>query len=211
MLRIIAHETKRLTRVNSVFTDVTDVLWDVTSRHVTYLERNKGNSYENWKMFLYIRKFMEISLKRKKRKKKEMRDRKRLHKKRVQLPQDWFRTPTWPPFHCFGTPIWPPWRHVKTLYTLTVLWLGAFTIRKENPVEMKRLHWYHYIHSNWNEPSNLKAFHQKCQKLHRKSAQNRLRGKMYKHTFTSSTDIFQSFGFEWKKRKTSGIGCSNYG
>ena len=43
--------------------------------------------------------------------------RKRLHKKRVQLPQDWFGTPTWPPFHCFGTPIWPPWRHVKTLYT----------------------------------------------------------------------------------------------
>ena len=34
--------------------------------------------------------------------------RKRLHKKRVQLPGDWFRTPTWPPFHCFGTPIWPP-------------------------------------------------------------------------------------------------------
>ena len=30
--------------------------------------------------------------------------RKRLHKKRVQLPGDWFGTPTWPPFHCFGTP-----------------------------------------------------------------------------------------------------------
>ena len=43
--------------------------------------------------------------------------RKRLRKKRVQLPQDWFGTPTWPPFHCFGTPIWPPWRLVKTLYT----------------------------------------------------------------------------------------------
>ena len=42
--------------------------------------------------------------------------RKRLHKKRVQLPEDWFGTPTWPPFHCFGTPIWPPWRQVKTLY-----------------------------------------------------------------------------------------------
>ena len=42
--------------------------------------------------------------------------RKRLHKKRVQLPQDWFGTPTWSPFHCFGTPIWPPWRHVKKLY-----------------------------------------------------------------------------------------------
>ena len=28
-----------------------------------------------------------------------------LHKKRVQLPQDWFGTVTWPPFHCVGTPI----------------------------------------------------------------------------------------------------------
>ena len=32
--------------------------------------------------------------------------RKRLHKKRFQLPQDWY-----------GTPIWPPWRRVKTLHT----------------------------------------------------------------------------------------------
>ena len=39
--------------------------------------------------------------------------RKCLHKKRVQLPQDWFGKPTWPPFHCFGAPIWLPWRHVK--------------------------------------------------------------------------------------------------
>ena len=31
--------------------------------------------------------------------------RKRLLEKRVQLPEDWF-----------GTPTWPPWRHVKTLY-----------------------------------------------------------------------------------------------
>ena len=38
--------------------------------------------------------------------------RNRLHKKRVQLPQNWFGTPIWPPFHCFGTPIWSPWRHV---------------------------------------------------------------------------------------------------
>ena len=45
--------------------------------------------------------------------------RKRLHKKGTQLPEDWFGTPTWPPFHCFGTPIWPPWRHVKTLYSTT--------------------------------------------------------------------------------------------
>ena len=33
--------------------------------------------------------------------------RKRLHKKRGQLPQDWSATPTWPPCYCFGTPIWP--------------------------------------------------------------------------------------------------------
>ena len=33
--------------------------------------------------------------------------RKRLHKKRVQLPQDCFGTPIWPPFHYSGTPIWP--------------------------------------------------------------------------------------------------------
>ena len=25
-----------------------------------------------------------------------------LHKERVQLSQDWFGTPIWPPFHCFG-------------------------------------------------------------------------------------------------------------
>ena len=40
--------------------------------------------------------------------------RKRLRKKRVQIPQDWFGTQTWPLFHCFGTQIWPLWRHVKT-------------------------------------------------------------------------------------------------
>ena len=34
--------------------------------------------------------------------------RKRLHKKRVQIPQDCLGTPTWLPFYCFGTPIWPP-------------------------------------------------------------------------------------------------------
>ena len=42
--------------------------------------------------------------------------RKHLHETRVQLPEDFLGTPTWPPFHCFGTPIWPPWRPVKTLY-----------------------------------------------------------------------------------------------
>ena len=31
-------------------------------------------------------------------------NRKFLHKKRVQLQQDWFGTPTWLPFHCSETP-----------------------------------------------------------------------------------------------------------
>ena len=39
-----------------------------------------------------------------------------LLKKRVQVPQDLFGTPTWPPFYCFGTAIWLPRRHVKTVY-----------------------------------------------------------------------------------------------
>ena len=68
--------------------------------------------------------------------------RKRLHKKRVQLPKDPFGTPTWPPFHCFGTPIWPPWRHVKTLYKpmneKMQTWLLRFPA-KENPSMEKAL------------------------------------------------------------------------
>mgnify|MGYP007058645807 CR=1 FL=1 len=42
--------------------------------------------------------------------------RKRLHKNRVQLPQDYLGTPN-TPFLCLGTPTWPPWRHGKTLYS----------------------------------------------------------------------------------------------
>ena len=47
--------------------------------------------------------------------------RKRLHKKRVQLPQDWFGTQTWPPFNFFGTPRPRPWRHVKTFSKFSIL------------------------------------------------------------------------------------------
>ena len=47
------------------------------------------------------------------------------HKKRVQLPQDWFGRQTWPPFHCFGTPIWPSSHHVKTLYCFVVVVLDG--------------------------------------------------------------------------------------
>ena len=63
---------------------------------------------------------------------------KRLHKKGVQLPQNWFGAPTWPPFHCFGTPIWPPWRHVKTLYRVfSLMWLASMQIYWN---KRKRLH-----------------------------------------------------------------------
>ena len=41
---------------------------------------------------------------------------KRMHKNRVQFPEDWFRKPTWLPFLCLGTATWPLWRHVKTLH-----------------------------------------------------------------------------------------------
>ena len=40
-------------------------------------------------------------------------------RKEYKLSEDWFGTPTWPPFHCFGTRIWLPWCHVKTLYGST--------------------------------------------------------------------------------------------
>ena len=62
--------------------------------------------------------------------------RNRLHKKRVQFPQDWLGTLTWPPFHWFGTSIWPPWRHVKTLYKVfrsEDCDLGAGTTRPSRP------------------------------------------------------------------------------
>ena len=76
--------------------------------------------------------------------------RKRLHKKRVQLPQDWFGTPTWPPFYCFGTPIWTPWHHVKTLYKTQAKWGQArlvparalsFSFSQQPPCDTKRLLW----------------------------------------------------------------------
>ena len=61
--------------------------------------------------------------------------RKRLHKKRVQLPQDWFGTPIWFRFYCFGTPIWPPWRHVKI--TALLVPSGLFFQPRSCPEKMK--------------------------------------------------------------------------
>ena len=45
--------------------------------------------------------------------------RKCLHKKRVELSQDWFGTTTKPPCHCFRTPIRLPRRRVYTLYQVS--------------------------------------------------------------------------------------------
>ena len=54
--------------------------------------------------------------------------RKRLHKKRVQLPQDWFGTQTWPPFHCFGTQ-YVMWKHTIMIIIFSSLydWLISLT------------------------------------------------------------------------------------
>ena len=38
--------------------------------------------------------------------------RKCFHNKSNELPQDWFGTSTWPPFHCFGTPVGNSSTHV---------------------------------------------------------------------------------------------------
>ena len=66
--------------------------------------------------------------------------RKLLHEKRVQLPQDWFGTQTWPPFHCFGTQIWPPWRHVKTHNQETSSWNEESTVWNPESKKNKPLH-----------------------------------------------------------------------
>ena len=55
--------------------------------------------------------------------------RKRLHKKRVQLPQDWFGTPAWPPFHCLGLQYGcrdVMWKHSMDLL---LLFSSFFTLR----------------------------------------------------------------------------------
>ena len=74
--------------------------------------------------------------------------RKRFHKKRVQLPQDWFGTPTWRPFHCFGTPIWPPWRHVKTLYNVIFCRLESCLVRSLQAHSLRQQYNY-FIFSHW--------------------------------------------------------------
>ena len=56
--------------------------------------------------------------------------RKRLHKKRVQLPEDWF-----------GTPTWPPWRHVKTLYSKVENYLSNWGVSFPFPSEITVTNW----------------------------------------------------------------------
>ena len=71
------------------------------------------------------------------------------NKKRVQLPEDWFGTPTWPPFLCFGTPIWPPWRHVKRLSLYT--WVTHF--RKRLPIQKTNFSGQSTIWISWKRPA----------------------------------------------------------
>ena len=75
--------------------------------------------------------------------------RKRLHKKRVQLPQDWFGTPTWPLFYCFETPIWPQWRHVKTLYWLRNLLIFPFYSKWKSGQLVLSVHFELQVDNPW--------------------------------------------------------------
>ena len=63
------------------------------------------------------------------------RNKKCLHKKRVQLPKDWF-----------DTPIWPLWCHVKTLYTNFILNpITAFN--REELITFIHTYMHTYIHT----------------------------------------------------------------
>ena len=77
--------------------------------------------------------------------------RKRLHKKRVQLPQEWFGTPIWPSFHCFGTPIWPPWRHAKTLHRTIWLVYRTDTNARGFWLVKRTLGWKNFMPENFLE------------------------------------------------------------
>ena len=51
-----------------------------------------------------------------------------LHKKRVQLPQDWFGTSTWPLIHYFKAQIRLLWRHMKILHRFIVHLFRCYTL-----------------------------------------------------------------------------------
>ena len=56
---------------------------------------------------------------------------------RIQFPEDWLGTTTWPPFLCLGTSTWPPWRHVTTLYWWRTLQLDRKGRRSTKCRELK--------------------------------------------------------------------------
>ena len=60
--------------------------------------------------------------------------RKRLHKKRVQLPQDWF-----------GTQIWPPWSHVKTNNLQSYYLLLWSIVKRSKELSKLQCFWDFYI------------------------------------------------------------------
>ena len=77
--------------------------------------------------------------------------RERFHKKRVQLPEDWFGTPTWSPYYCFGKPIWPPWRHVETLYSLQDV--GNGKVHSTTLVEREKKRLFNSSGNVWQQKS----------------------------------------------------------
>ena len=61
------------------------------------------------------------------------------HKKRIQLPEDWFGTPTWPPFHCFV--LGQRYGHRNVMRKLSIPWGLLF-----RSSDMSRDHNYKLVH-----------------------------------------------------------------
>lgn len=59
-----------------------------------------------------------------------------LHKKKVKLLQDWFKTLTWPPFHCFGTLISFP---LKNKFPWLGEWLSSKKHRRTTILSLEQM------------------------------------------------------------------------
>ena len=107
--------------------------------------------------------------------------RKRLHKTRVQLPQDWFGTPTWPPFHCLGHQYgrrYVMWKHFNLLSKLRLrntngLLRGSWICREKND-RLRLVITAEYKPLNWPCPVHLKDMQNTFFCIHYDTEQNAL-------------------------------------
>ena len=106
----------------------------VSTRYVIWILCSVFSSYDDWALSSTTFKYRVFSLMWPECMQIYYNRRKRLNNKKVQLPKDWFGTPTWPLFHCLGTPILPPWRE-NTLYyrvsSIRIMFLSFHSLRKQ--------------------------------------------------------------------------------